>query len=148
MTATSEQVHGSAVSIDGAGVLITGNSGSGKSDLALRLIDEGAALIADDRVDVRVLDRSLLAAAPETIAGLLEVRGVCIVELSHLNDVPLQLVIDLAPPAEIERLPEPAATTILGIDLPLVRLNPFEASAPAKVRMALKLATGGIGSRS
>ncbi len=148
MTATSEQVHGSAVSIDGAGVLITGNSGSGKSDLTLRLIDEGAALIADDRVDVRVLDRSLLAAAPETIAGLLEVRGVCIVELSHLNDVPLQLVIDLAPPAEIERLPEPAATTILGIDLPLVRLNPFEASAPAKVRMALKLATGGIGSRS
>ncbi|MEK9678588.1 MAG: serine/threonine protein kinase [Rhodospirillaceae bacterium] len=148
MAAASEQVHGSAVSIDRAGVLITGESGSGKSDLALRLIDEGAELIADDRVDLYAIDGNLLAGAPDTIAGLLEVRGVVIVELPHTNDIPVRLVIELVPPEDIERLAEPADIEVLGLALPLVRLNPFEASAPAKVRIALKLATGDIGSRS
>ncbi len=148
MAAASEQVHGSAVSIDRAGVLITGESGSGKSDLALRLIDEGAELIADDRVDLYAIDGNLLAGAPDTIAGLLEVRGVGIVELPHTNGIPVRLVIELVQPEEIERLPEPAGIEVLGLALPLVRLNPFEASAPAKMRMALKLATGEIGSRS
>ncbi len=148
MAAASEQVHGSAVSIDRAGVLITGESGSGKSDLALRLIDECAELIADDRVDLYAIDGNLLAGAPDTIAGLLEVRGVVIVELPHTNDIPVRLVIELVPPEDIERLAEPADIEVLGLALPLVRLNPFEASAPAKVRIALKLATGDIGSRS
>ena len=148
MAAASGQVHGSAVSIDRAGVLITGESGSGKSDLALRLIDEGAELIADDRVDLYAIDGNLLAGAPDTIAGLLEVRGVVIVELPHTNDIPVRLVIELVPPEDIERLAEPADIEVLGLALPLVRLNPFEASAPAKVRIALKLATGDIGSRS
>jgi len=148
MTEPSKQVHGTAVSIDGDGVLITGTSGSGKSDLALRMIDGGAELIADDRVNLQAIDGNLLAGAPETIANLLEIRGVGVVELPCGTDVALRLVIELVQAEDVARLPAPAKTTDLGITLPLVRLNPFEASAPAKVRIALKLATGEIGSPS
>ena len=138
-----DQTHATCVDIDGAGVLLRGPSGSGKSDLALRLIDGGARLVADDCARLRLSDGRLIASAPSEIAGRLEVRGLGIIEFETLAETPLSLVVDLVAPGDIERLPRPATAEVLGIRLPLVRLAPFEASAPAKVRAALKVATDG-----
>jgi serine kinase of HPr protein (carbohydrate metabolism regulator) len=135
-----ETVHGTVVEIEGAGVLFRGPSGSGKSDLALRLIDSGATLVADDRVILSRRDGQLLAAAPETIAGRLEVRGLGIATVPSTGPSPLRLVVDMARPQEVERLPKAAETVILGVVLPVMHLAPFEASAPAKLRLALRLA--------
>ena len=118
------------------GVLLRGPSGAGKSDLALRLIDGGARLIADDQTLLVSRDGALIARAPETIAGRMEVRGVGIAVLPQLQETPLGLVVDLVPPAEVERLPAPAFCEILGVRLPLLKLDPFETSAPAKLRLA------------
>lgn len=131
------RVHATCIALGGSGVLIRGPSGSGKSDLALRLIDDGAALVADDQVDVRAAAGALVAAAPETIAGLIEVRGVGIVRVPQTGPVPVALVVDLVGREAVERLPGPVSATIEGVDLPRIALCPFEASAPAKVRLAL-----------
>ena len=135
-----ETIHGTAVTIDGAGVLLRGPSGSGKSDLALRLIDGGAALVADDRVVLSRHGDDVMAAVPETIAGKLEVRGLGIVRLPAAAAPPLRLVVDLVRPDDVERLPKTTETVLLGVALPVLNLAPFEASAPAKVRLALRLA--------
>ena len=138
-------VHATTVSIEDRAVLLCGPSGSGKSDLALRLIDSGAVLIADDRTDLSRSDNAVMASPPETLAGLLEIRGVGVVRLPYRSGIPVALVVDLTaeqPP----RLPDnDASRTIEGIDLPCLSLNPFEASAPAKVRAAL---TYGLGVRT
>jgi len=136
-----ETVHGTVVEIDGAGVLLRGPSGSGKSDLALRLIDGGAVLVADDRVALSLKNGALTAAAPETAAGKLEVRGLGIVRVPFGAETPLRLVIDLVPPRDVERLSKPAETVLLGVALPVLNLTAFEASAPAKVRLASRLAS-------
>ena len=130
------QIHATCVTLDGAGILIRGPSGAGKSDLALRLIELGAVLVADDRTDLRALTEGLVASAPPSLAGKLEVRGIGIVDLPHAAAAPIRLVVDLA--AEVERLPEPARCTLLGRELPLIALRPFEGSAPAKLRLALR----------
>jgi serine kinase of HPr protein (carbohydrate metabolism regulator) len=134
------QLHGSCVAIDGRGVLLRGPSGRGKSDLALRLIDGGARLVADDRVDLRAAAGRLNASAPEPIAGRLEVRGIGILEVPSAAATPLGLVVDLVAREELERLPEPRSASFLGIDVPLIRLVATEASAAAKVRLALSTA--------
>ncbi len=134
-----ETIHGTAVGIDGAGILLRGPSGAGKSDLALRLIDAGAALVADDRVVLARDGDAVLASAPETIAGRLEVRGLGIVRLPMAASAPLRLVVDLVAPGDVERLPKAGETVLLGVALPVLNLAPFEASAPAKVRLALRL---------
>ena len=140
----SQQLHGTAVSVDGRGVLLRGRTGSGKSDLALRLIDRGALLIADDRVDIVRRANALIMSAPIAIAGFLEVRGLGIVELPYARTSSLALVIDLVPRDRVERLPDPEMTEILGLPVPLVRLDPFEASAPIKVAHAMEQAPSGI----
>ncbi len=128
-------VHATAVAIGERAVLLLGKSGSGKSDLALRLIDRGAVLVADDQVALTVEDGVLVAAAPPTIAGLIELRGVGIVPERAVAAVAVALAVDLdAPP---ERLPEPAERVFAGIALPVVALNAFELSAPIKVERAL-----------
>lgn len=131
----SETLHASCVTIGGRAVLIAGRSGGGKSDLALRLIDRGAALVSDDYTKVRQVDGRLLASAPEGIEGLIEVRGVGILPFPAAKDVPVCLFVDLdrAP----ERLPEAWKVGIGGIDLPAVALNALEASAPIKLEQAL-----------
>lgn len=134
-----ETVHGSVVDIDGAGVLLRGPSGSGKSDLALRLIDGGGALVADDRVVLAEKGSDIEASAPVAIQGKLEVRGLGIATLSAVPASILKLVVDLVPGEAVERLPKAAETVLLGVTLPLLKLAPFEASAPAKVRVALRL---------
>ena len=131
-------VHGTCVALDGAGVLLRGPSGSGKSDLALRLIDGGAILVADDQVEVESRDGVLFAGAPETIAGRLEIRGVGIVCIPHAPAA-LKLLVDLVAAEKVPRLPEPSTEAIDGIGLPVVALAAFDASAPAKLRHALAL---------
>jgi len=118
-------------------VLLRGPSGAGKTDLALRLIDQGARLVADDQTELKLADGVLLARAPQTIRGKMEVRGLGIAELRPLCDVPVALVVDLVAGQSIERMPELETCTILDIRLPLVRFDPFEASTPAKLRLAL-----------
>jgi serine kinase of HPr protein (carbohydrate metabolism regulator) len=135
-----EPIHGTVVAVDGAGVLFRGPSGSGKSDLALRLIDRGAALVADDSVLLSRDGDAVVAVAPASIAGRMEVRGLGIVRLPAAPAAALRLVVDLVAPGDVERLPKAGETVLLGVALPVLNLAPFEASAPAKVRLALRLA--------
>ncbi|MEI8394189.1 MAG: hypothetical protein WCF85_05595 [Rhodospirillaceae bacterium] len=136
-------IHGTSVLISGTGVLLRGASGAGKSDLALRLIDDGAVLIADDRVEL-YRDRDAVAAtAPVTLAGLLEVRGVGIMRVPHSPAARLHLVVDLVAPERVERLPEPTRTELLDVSLPRIDIAPFESSAPAKLRLAAAAAREG-----
>ncbi|WP_096703657.1 HPr kinase/phosphatase C-terminal domain-containing protein [Magnetospirillum sp. 15-1] len=137
-------VHATCVAIDGRGVLLRAPSGGGKSDLALRLVDEGALLVADDQTRLERDGESLIASPPEAIAGLLEVRGLGLVRLPHLERVRLELVIDLTSPSEVERLPEPNALELLGLAVRRLCLAPFEASAAAKVRLAMRASTRDI----
>lgn len=137
-------IHATCIALAGRGVLLRGPSGAGKSDLALRLIDGGALLVSDDQTAVERDGSGLLARPPATIAGLLEVRGLGLVRLPHLKCVSLHLAIDLVPPSQVERLPEPGAVELLGVSLPCLRLAPFEASATAKVRLAMAASTGDI----
>ncbi|MBM3554154.1 MAG: hypothetical protein FJX47_01195 [Alphaproteobacteria bacterium] len=130
-------VHATAVEVDGAGVLLRGPSGSGKSDLALRLIDRGASLIADDQVELSAEADGLIARAPAPIAGKMEVRGLGIIETRHKSATRLALVVDLDCQAgPVERMPVEAKAEYLGRLLPLLRLDAFEASADAKLRLA------------
>jgi len=131
------RVHGTTVAVDGAGVLLRGPSGSGKSDLALRLVDAGARLVADDQTELWRRGDTVMARSPATIAGQMEVRGIGILRFPHLAEAPLRLVVDLVLPDAVERLPEPAACDVLQCSIPLLALTPFEASAPVKLRLAV-----------
>jgi HPr kinase/phosphorylase len=132
------RVHGTSVALGGDGILLRGPSGSGKSDLALRLSDEGGRLIADDQTELRLSGDDVSMAAPATIAGRMEVRGIGILRVPAVAAAPLRLVVDLVPGTAIERLPEPATCDYLDRRFPLIQLAAFEASAPAKLRLALR----------
>jgi HPr kinase/phosphorylase len=132
------RVYGTSVALDGTGILLRGPSGSGKSDLALRLVDLGAGLVADDQTELRRVDEEVWMSAPPAIAGQLEVRGIGILRLPKVDAAPLRLVVDLVSPDAVERLPERRFCTLLDRSLPLLPLAPFEASAPAKLRLALR----------
>jgi len=144
-----EVIHATCVAVGGTGVLLLGPPGSGKSDLALRLIDTpGLAtgqdmltteLVADDQVKLARTGNHLVATAPATLAGLIEIRGLGIVKVPYRASAKIGLAIRLAPSAAIERLPEPRAnrTTMLGITIPLVEIDATAASAPARVRAAV-----------
>lgn len=119
------------------GILLRGPSGAGKSDLALRLVEGGGRLVADDQTALIPQGRGLVASPPGTLAGLLEVRGVGIVDLPHQESVVLRLIVEAVPPAEVERMPSPESRELLGLAVPLVRLDPFAVSACAKVRLAV-----------
>jgi serine kinase of HPr protein (carbohydrate metabolism regulator) len=140
-------VHGTCVALGQRGVLLRGLPGSGKSDLALRFLflarrgpaaHEAPALVADDRVELTGKAGRVLAAAPESIRGKIEVRGVGVVNVKALAECELVLVVDLVAPEAVERLPDPdAKARLVGIDLPLLRLAPFESSAPIKLALAV-----------
>ncbi|WP_114860325.1 HPr kinase/phosphorylase [Azospirillum brasilense] len=125
------------------GVLLRGPSGSGKSDLALRMIDAGALLVADDRVELRVDDGRVMATAPAALAGLLEVRGVGIMPVPAATQAEIALVVDLVPRDAVERLPEEDTIDLLDRAVPRLALCPFDASAPAKLKLAAAAARSG-----
>lgn len=148
MSGDSEQIHATAIALDGRAALILGPPGAGKSDLALRCLLQGAwidgrhvlaSLIADDQV---IVDRSgggLVARAPEAIQGRMEVRGLGVVDMPSVPAAEIGLAVELAEaPASIERLPDPPLTwTVVGMAVPLLRVAPFETSAHLKVLLAL-----------
>ncbi len=139
-----EDIPATAVAVNGKGVLLRDPSGSGNSDLALRLIDRGAALIADDIVAAEMDRGAVTLAPPDTIAGMLELRGAGVVKITYEKDVPLALVVDLVQSGDVERMPEPAQTDICGASVPLIRLDGAQPSAPIKVEMALAAILGGV----
>jgi HPr kinase/phosphorylase len=128
------QIYASCVALDGIGVLFLGASGAGKSDLALRMIDRGFMLVADDRVEIV----NGLARPPASLAGLLEVRGLGILTLPHLAEARLALAVELG--EHEERLPTPRRHDQL--DLPLIGLDPRRASSPQRVALALSCLRG------
>ncbi len=135
----STTLHASCVAIKGRGVLLTGASGAGKSDLALRLIDRGAQLVGDDGVVIDARDGRLHARSGPNIEGQIEVRGLGILAVPFAADVPLGLEIMLDQP--VPRMPEEMLPVRLieGLTLPGLALDPFDASAPVKVEQALLL---------
>jgi serine kinase of HPr protein (carbohydrate metabolism regulator) len=133
---SSETLHASTVAIDGRAVLITGPSGSGKSDLALRMLDRGFALVSDDQTIVKKSGTRLTASAPPTIRGKLEIRGVGIVDMDSIDDVPVALVVELT--SDIVRLPDDSRERpVIGIAVPLISVDAMTASAASKVALAL-----------
>jgi len=142
----SMNIHASCAAIGRAGVLILGESGSGKSDLLLRLMDEGARLVADDRTELYVANGRLWAHAPKNITGLMEVRGLGIVAGPFAKSVALALAVRLG---AAERMPAPAFYAppeglARAKPVPLIVLDGAGASAPARVRLALKAFAKGL----
>ena len=136
MRLSSETLHASSVALDGRAVLISGPSGSGKSDLALRLLDRGFTLVSDDQTIVRKDNGRLLASAPPTIHGKLEIRGIGIIEVETVSDVPVALFVELT--SDIQRLPDDSRERlVLGVTIPLISVDAMTASAPSKVAVAL-----------
>jgi serine kinase of HPr protein (carbohydrate metabolism regulator) len=130
-------LHASCVDLQGTGVVRLGPPGCAKSDLALRLIDDGARLVADDRLAVERHGDHLIARPPAAIAGLIEVRGLGIMQVDHAASSRLGLVVTLGAVEPASRLPEPGSYELLGVPLPCLALDPRTASAPAKIRLAL-----------
>jgi len=134
-----ERVYGTSVALEGQAVLLRGPSGSGKSDLALRLIENGAKLVADDQTMLVREGSHLVASCPDAIAGQIEVRGVGIVPVETIRRAPLCLVMDMVPPEQIERFPDLGACTYLDVEVPLLPVTPFEVAAAAKVKLAIAM---------
>lgn len=132
-----DQIHATCVAIDGAGILLRGPAGAGKSDLALRLMDEGAMLVADDRVDLKITDGQLIASPPDNLAGLFEARGVGIMRLSYLPSAPVHLLVDLMSRDNVPRLPDALSENFGDTDIRVIALDPFDVSSTAKIRLAL-----------
>lgn len=138
---SSDRLHATCVAIGGRGVLLAGRSGSGKSDLALRLIDRGAELVSDDATLVVRRDGGLRARAPETIRGRMEVRDLGVLSVPAVDDAAVALLVDLD--GSGERMPEGETRHILGVAVPVLRLDATAASAPVKVEWALRSAGAG-----
>lgn len=146
-------VHGTCVALDGRAFWLRGPSGSGKSDLAFRFIQcysvplakqggtggRGAVLVADDRLVLTCHGDNVLVSPPPSLEGRLEMRGIGIVEMAFTSKLPLVLIVDLVEAAQVERLPaRPLAVEKWhGVDIPLLKLAPFEVTAPDKLYLAM-----------
>jgi serine kinase of HPr protein (carbohydrate metabolism regulator) len=139
MTEERPSIHATSVMIDGRAILLAGPSGSGKSDLALRLIDRGAQLVSDDYTAVEARNGIVFASAPPSIAGRIEMRGVGIVDVTAAAEAPVALILALDQPRD--RLPAEAIATqrIQGVDIPALPFDAFEPSAAIKAEWALRL---------
>jgi len=131
-------IHGTVVSVAGLGVLLLGPSGSGKSDLALRLIDRGAVLVADDAVALTRRSARLVASAPGHLRGKLEVRSIGIVEFPSVDEAVIALAVDLGANGSSVRL--------RGIMVPTIALASQHASAPMAVERAVMDQSAGTAS--
>ncbi|NJO56161.1 MAG: serine/threonine protein kinase [Rhodospirillales bacterium] len=143
-----ECVRGTCVAVDDSGILLRGPSGAGKSDLTLRLMALGGRLVADDYTCVVRCGDALRASSPESLSGLLEVRGLGIICVDAQGEVPLVAVVDLVPRKMVERMPSGEAEQLLGVSLPRFRLFAFESSAAAKVKLVAGIALGRVTRRS
>ncbi|MBE6448761.1 MAG: hypothetical protein E7018_05645 [Alphaproteobacteria bacterium] len=134
-------IHASCLVVKNKGLLILGDSGSGKSDLCLRLIMEhGAKLVSDDRTDISIKKQNIYASAPKLLQGLLEVRGVGIIKQNFAKRAKIDAVIGLESSLDkIERMPKEDFFEIEGQRLPLYKIFAKEASAPAKVLAIISL---------
>ena len=131
-------LHASAVTCGGKGVLLLGESGSGKSDLALRLMDRGATLVADDRVEVLREGDALWACSVPALAGRIELRGVGILQRPYCARAKLALAVRLVAREAVERMPEPEFFDCEALRLPLVSLHAFDHSTPIKIHLILE----------
>ena len=140
-------IHATVVDIAGRGVLLRGPSGSGKSDLALRLVDRGAVLVSDDQVLLSARPKGVKAKAPDTLRGMLEVRGIGLVSMPVTGSSFIKLIVDLVGGDDVERLPEFRRENLCGKKIPYLKLNAFEVSAPLKIELAVKDASriGNVG---
>ncbi len=132
-----QSIHANSVNSAGNGILIRGPSGSGKSDLTLRLIDDGDRLIADDQTQIGVESGSVFLSVPACIAGKIEIRGYGISHLPYDENIILRLIVNLKTRDSIERMPEIPFETLLGVKVPALQLNAFDASAVAKIHAVL-----------
>lgn len=134
-------LHGDLVEINGYGVLLTGKSGVGKSDLALRLIEnKNAVLVADDIVQFEIREDKIYGSAPENIKGLLEVRGVGILKYKYKNENCVDLIVSLREDiSQIERMPKKQQQNILGVEIVQIDLYAKESSAPDKIVAVLRM---------
>lgn len=129
--------HATCIEAEGCGILLRGASGSGKSDLALRMIERGARLVADDQVVLSEEHGAVWASPPPELAGRMEIRGVGVVSVKHAPRARVWLVCDLVAADCVPRLPEPECEELLpGCFVTRLALYSFEASAPAKLRHA------------
>ncbi|MGB3810238.1 MAG: aldolase [Parvibaculum sp.] len=137
-------VHGTCVALGGKGVLLRGRSGTGKSDLAFRLIRGrgDARLVADDQVGLVNEAGRLVARAPAALAGLLELRGLGLVTMPTVSHIEVAIIVDLVPRDDVPRLPEPQFARLCGVELPLLALHGFDLTAVDKVGLALDLIPG------
>ncbi len=134
---SSETVHATCVAIGDQSILISGRSGSGKSDLALRLIDRGAVLVSDDYTIVQRHSETLIASAPANIRGRIEVYGIGIIEIETVQNMPVALLVILDEPV-VRMPPDKEERNIAGIALPVLGVSAYEASAPIKIEIAVK----------
>ena len=133
----SRTILAGCVAIDGRAVLILGQPGSGKSSLALALIDRGAVLVGDDGVTLEAHGGRLIASPPPNIAGLIEVRNVGLITLPTASGVPVALALKLDQAAE--RLPEAAEVFELdGASVPMLRLSPGSPVVALRADAALR----------
>lgn len=133
----SERIHASCVSIGSKGVLLLGKSGSGKSDVALRLMARGAMLVADDQVILREEEGRLIASVDPQIRGLLEIHGVGLVRYPVATNIPVRLAVNLVALDKMEHIPAPATYSALGVSVPQIGIYGFDASTPDKIYAAI-----------
>ena len=132
----SKRIHGTSIALGENGLLITGESGSGKSDLALRLIDSGATLISDDQTICMKKETSIYLFSMEKIYGLIEIRGIGLMKVPYIENIKLSMIIHLVD-KEIDRLPKIRKKKLLGLNIPLIKIFSKEASAVAKIKLKL-----------
>ena len=135
-------LHGSCAALEGEAVLFLAPPGGGKSDLLLRLIERGWRLVADDQVALGVGPEVAMAAPPPALAGMLEVRGLGLLTGLDWSAAPLRLVARLVARGDVPRLPSPESWSAEAVTLPLIHLDPWAASAPSRLAVALRVLRG------
>ena len=131
-----KRLHATSVAIEDNGLAIFGDPGSGKSDLALRLIDSGATLISDDITVFSKLEKNINLFGIENTKGLLEVREVGIITVPYVEGIKLKLVVRLSDKV-IERIPKKNQINLLGLKFPKLEINGKNSSSVAKVKVKL-----------